>query len=47
MTSVMTFFLTHAGGRKYGIVIVIVVVGYGYVWWKVMIFYIVFAEFMK
>ncbi|XP_021887298.1 uncharacterized protein LOC110806686 isoform X2 [Carica papaya] len=31
----VTIVTTHGtGGRKYGVVIVLVVVGYGYVWWK-------------
>jgi hypothetical protein len=29
----------YAGSNKYGVVIVVVVVGYGYVWWKVMVFF--------
>lgn len=27
-----------AGGSRYGVIVVIVVVGYGYVWWKVIIY---------
>lgn len=36
---VLGMFLSHAGANKYSIIIVVLVVGYGYVWWKVMTFY--------
>jgi hypothetical protein len=34
----LTLFLLCAGGAKYGVIVVVVVLGYGYVWWKVIFF---------
>lgn len=44
----MILFFYVLGGRRYGVIIVIVAVGYGYVWWKVKYFVIYQnAEFIE
>lgn len=39
LSIVSEMFLPYAGSSKYSIIIVVVVVGYGCIWWKVIVFY--------